>query len=311
MDLRTHLVISYYDRRSPAALHSLLAQISACPRRPEKTTVVVNETGGEVAQVELGDSSVSVLRRHNVGMNIGAWDAGWRQVDSDLHVFMQDDCYILRNDWLDLFERAAAKPGVGLVGESFNPSWEHSWDMLGHLHAGSQLPEHTIDGKTVPRVELYLHMLNKWGIVQGATGRHLRSLVIAATQRTLSRINGFPCGSSYGECIAAEIGISRAVEAAGLRLVQVGDEPFLAIGHHDWARMSPIAPLTHRRVPTYFPVALDRAVLDHEAEIIAMDMPTAIGARLRELALLRRLSLRDECIRRLQAELASKKRSSE
>lgn len=305
--MRTHLIISFYDRRPVDDLRDLLKSVTESAQTPDRVTVVINETGDFDMPSDIARFGFETVRRPNLGMNIGAWEAGWRSADGfDVCIFLQDDCRILSGEWLQTFLVGLEDPAVGLVGEALNPAWDHPWDRLSAIHAGSRLPDHTIDGNVVPRVELYLKKFADWGITPGASGKHLRSLALAARTETLERIGGFPIGGSYGECIAAEIAISRAVVAAGLELRQVGDSPFTAVAHRDWNRDTPTAPYTHRAVATFAPEALERAFVDAEANAIANAIPDATDRTLRELALLRRLSLREQEILRLRLALSKK-----
>ena len=55
----------------------------------------------------------------------------------------------------------------------------------------------------------------------------------------LEQIGGFPLGANYGECIAAEIGVSRSVVAHGMGLGMVGPAPFHVFRHHEWNQDTP------------------------------------------------------------------------
>jgi hypothetical protein len=63
---------------------------------------------------------------------------------------------------------------------------------------------------------------------------HLQSLVLATRRDVLERMNGFRIGPDKEQAIAAEIAISRAVVALGLRCAQVGFFPFSCIEHPQW-----------------------------------------------------------------------------
>jgi hypothetical protein len=240
------VVISYYDRRPVDELHQLLKTIREYAAGIDfDICVVVNSTSDTRLNFDT-ETPIEVLYRSNLGMNIGAWDYGWRNHRSyDDYLFLQDECYVVREGWLAAFRRRGAESGVGMVGESINHSWDRSWDELHRQQEGIVLPDHVVDGKTVNRVKYYLKFLSDVGIESGRSGRHLRSLVWYFRGDVLSRIGGFPIGRNYAECIASEIGVSKRVESLGLRVEQVEDEPFRYIRHHEWNQDRPGAPFTH------------------------------------------------------------------
>jgi hypothetical protein len=68
----------------------------------------------------------------------------------------------------------------------------------------------------------------------GNTGFHLRSLCWAFRGDVLRAMGGFPIGKNKGECIAAEIGVSRKVLQLGFEFDQITPNPFCYIGHGEW-----------------------------------------------------------------------------
>ncbi|MEO7938319.1 MAG: hypothetical protein ABIR55_06820, partial [Burkholderiaceae bacterium] len=161
---------------------------------------------------------------------------------------VQDDCLVARDGWLKAALDALADPDTGLVGESLNTGWAKPWPVLREAQGRDTLPEHTLDGKPANRVDVYLTAMQRYGIEPGDTGRHLRSLVWGVRGEVLEQLNGFPIGSDYGTCIAAEIGTSRAVEALGLGLQEIGPTPFHYIRHRDWNQDAAGGVWTHRPV---------------------------------------------------------------
>lgn len=242
------VVISFYDRRPIEPLIHLLDSLdrldpgAACDR-----VVCVNSTDAQ----RLPDAIVSrvdgVLSRANAGMNIGAWDAAWRHWPGrPTYVFLQDECYAVRDGWMEQALAAVKDPRVGLAGESINAGWDKPWEDLRNGPGRDRLPEHLIDGSPENRVDVYLHHMQRFGIDPGSCGRHMRSLVWVARNDVLSAIGGFPQGTNYGECIAAEIGTSRAIEALGLTLRQIGSVPFHAFRHVEWSQDHPGGAFTHK-----------------------------------------------------------------
>ncbi|MGE0742036.1 MAG: glycosyltransferase [Hyphomonadaceae bacterium] len=240
----TLVVISFYDRRPTGNLERLLASMQThAAGAAFDVVVVVNRTSDAPLAMP---ASVEVLERENLGMNIGAWDHGWRSKPGyDAYLFLQDECYVVRENWLTAFLDGARDGGVGLIGESINPAWDKPWPALRQHYAGARMPDHTIDGRPADRVDVYLDFMRRAGVEPGASGRHLRSLVWFATRPTLQAIDGFPIGANYGECIGAEIAVSRKVEALGKRVEQVSPEEFRFIRHVEYNRDHPQAPFSH------------------------------------------------------------------
>jgi hypothetical protein len=264
------VVISFYDRRPRDKLHDLLLSMARFDAgMPFTVRIVVNRTCEDDLALPPIAFPVVVTYRENVGMNIGAWERGWR--DAPRHggyLFLQDECLIVRDNWGAAFAQRSADPSVGLVGEIFNPAWDHSWERLRALHRGSDLADHFIDGRPAARVESYLDAMKRWGVDPGSTAAHLRSLVWAARRETLERIGGFPIGANYGECIAAEIAVSRKCAATGLRLAQVREAPFSFVQHREWTQETPGSAFHHSRkaMPDARWDALERAELDQQAD---------------------------------------------
>lgn len=241
-DARRLVVVSYYDRRDPAPLRELLESMERFDAGlPYAVCVVVNRDTGGRLKLPAGGLVHSVVERENKGMNIGAWDHGWRLFPNyDEYLFLQDECYVVRHGWLSGYSSKANQNGVGLVGESFNKRWLRPWDELRQLWALHPMPEdligkeHLINGVQANRVDVYLDFLRRTGIPPGTNGGHLRALIWYAKRSVLERMNGFPIGRNHAECIAAEIGVSKQVEALGLRVTQVLQEPFYYLRHREW-----------------------------------------------------------------------------
>jgi hypothetical protein len=231
------LVISHYDQRDREPLRNLIASIEQFDAgREYDVCIVVNRDRAE-GSLDLGipRRDVTVLERENLGMNIGAWDHAWRTLpEYDSYLFLQDDCYVRRAGWLAAFLERANETGVGLVGESRNENWNQSWDALRRYWQGHVARDHLLDGAAANKIDVYFDFFARKGIPRGTDGSHLRALVWNVTRTVLERIHGFPIGHNYGECIAAEIGVSKYVQSLGLRTVQVSDKAFSCIGHREW-----------------------------------------------------------------------------
>lgn len=308
---RPLVVVSYYDRRPLDYLVSLLNSFEKHRAGADfEVLVVVNQTREELPELPQTTFPVRLIGRENTGMNIGAWEAGWRAFPNrSIYVFMQDECLVLRDNWLLAYIERCAEPGVGLVGESLNAAWSHPWEQLRAIHAGARMPDHMIDGNPAERVDVYLHCLARWGIEPGPTGAHLRSLVWAATYSTLSRIGGFPIGGNYGDCIASEIAVSRKVEAARLRIAQVRQMPFYFTAHREWNQDLPGGQFLNGKSPsrTVSWELPDRKRLDQEAErLLTLIDPQHRDADVALMisALVGKLMDRDAQIARLREALA-------
>ncbi len=228
-------MVSYWDERPVAALRSLVKGMDTFdPGISFERILVVNRSSESPDQTLDELRFDRIVERANTGMNIGAWDAGWRVAPNATgYLFLQDDCHILRDNWLAGFVNSA-RPDVGLSGESMNLNWARPWDHLRRGPGMIELDGHTVNGRRVNRVDYYLRCMRKWGIDPGPDGRHLRSLVWYCRRDAIELIDGFPTGSTYGECIAPEIATSRRLLSHGLCIEQVRPDPFHFIGHPDW-----------------------------------------------------------------------------
>jgi hypothetical protein len=244
----TLIVISYYDRRPLHNLVELLRSLHKYPAGDEfDICLVVNRTKDEAVILPNEFSSITVRYRHNLGMNIGAWDYGWRNNPGcKVYVFLQDECYIIRENWLSEYLSLFKNPDCGMVGESINAFWNRPWAELRELFAHSQLPEHMLDAKPVNRIDFYLQFLADHGVWPGKSGRHLRSVVWVLPGDVLKRIDGFLIGRNYGECIGAEIATSKKVEALGRQIVQANsEEEFFYIRHVEYNQDFPGSGYAH------------------------------------------------------------------
>lgn len=238
LEPRVLVVVSYYDARPMAELDRLLHSLRTTPAGwPFDVRVVVNRDGDGPLGIAERHPGVEVLCRANAGYNIGAWEHGWRADPAyDAYLFLQHECVLQGENWLTPFVERAAEPGIGLVGERINPAWDTTWDEIERRFAGHALPDHRIDGRPAERLPTYFHFFARHGIDRGPRGDHLQTLVLFARRTTLEAIGGFPCGSDYGEAIAAEISISKKVQAKGLAIREVGERPFRHVTHPQWSK---------------------------------------------------------------------------
>jgi hypothetical protein len=215
------VIVSFYDQRSNRPLRRLIQSMSDYePGLDHRLVIVVNQGAGRAHRVP-GAPDAQIIERPNLGMNIGAWDAGWRaNRHLDGCLFLQDDCVIVRHAWLRAFVDASDR-GASLVGESLNENWNRPWEELRSTRGGIPIREHLLDDRPANRVDLYLDFMRRRGIEPGPTGAHLRALVWYLPAAAMNELQGFPIGHNYGECIGAEIAVSRRIEQLGLRFAQV------------------------------------------------------------------------------------------
>ena len=235
-------------------LQELAAQLWPSVRASMASIIDSKTYSGRVRLSELRD--VRWLTRLNVGMNLGAWDAGWRwhasrrdRLTSQDHcfLFLQDEVEIQRENWLLGFVerlgkvrqelgKASSEPRPILLGETWNQRWDKPWDLL-RRSALNQAPSFGSETMGMGRVDFYLSCLKRWSINAQATGGHLRTLILFSDHQSLKAINGFHLGTNKQSCIASEIALSQSVLALGGEVAQVDQsEPFRFFWHREWRK---------------------------------------------------------------------------
>lgn len=227
----TLIVVSHYNLRSKEILQGLIKSLI---NGRYDIVVVVNHDDINSIHHDFYCPGVMRINRPNTGMNIGAWDCAFREFpDYKYYLFLQDECVIKKYSFIEAYHERFLDEKIGMIGESINFKWNMNWNLISNSPINYAVGLNNY-GNKVGRVEYYLHMMKKWGIESGVTGRHLRALVWALKGDVLSKINGFPIGASKEECIAAEIAVSKSVEQIGLRVEQVDADPFKYIQHTEW-----------------------------------------------------------------------------
>jgi len=197
--------------------------------------LVVNQEPGKTMGFAFATQLQYLHTRENTGMNIGAWDLGWRQhQDYHCYLFLQDECRIVSHGWGMAFLEAMQQTGIGLVAESMNRRWARPWKELEQKRKGGKRLAGAPD-QWMGDAAFYQTFMRQHGIDPGASGRHARALVWGIPGPVLHKIDGFLVGASYAECIAAEIAVSRKIEALGYHLGQLRKQPFAFIRHSEWA----------------------------------------------------------------------------
>lgn len=164
--------------------------------------------------------------RENKGMNIGAWEFGWRKLNQyDNYLFMQDEVIAMQDNWfvsfLNKHEELKNLNKFIVLGESNNYIRNKPWKRM---------------IKLINHYRIYYDKLIEWGIDPGKTPLVLRSLIIFMNKETLEKVNGFHIGNCYRECIASEFAITKKIEQINGFAELVGDNPFTYLYHTEWLK---------------------------------------------------------------------------
>ena len=236
---RTCVVICYWTGRAPRPLWQLLRSMQRhSAGAPYDVLIVCN--GGDREPLRVPPAfrwpNLRVLDRENTGWNLGAWEAGWRaSPGNEFFLFLQAECFIRRADWLRRFEhRLEQDGGVGMIGERL--MWQQmSWNYVREATALDLAVNGAVPPGVLESVARYQELLRARGIEPGVLGTHLVSIILFLRRALLERIGGFPLiGEDYLQAVACEIGLSKLVEAQGLRITQLSDAPFSFVGHSQW-----------------------------------------------------------------------------
>ncbi len=224
------ITISHYNKRDQLNLFNLTNKLK---KQDADLFIVINDDSCQ--NETLGTfNDIKSLTRPNSGMNIGSWNASYLNNRSyDFYIFLQDECKIIDDSFLSNYVNELSKKDVGMTGESINMKWNTTWEAISKSSL-NYLVGHDINKKPIYRVQYYLHLLKKWSIRSGKTGRHLRSLIWAFNKATLDKVSAFPIGTTKEECIASEIAVSKKVEQLYLKVTQIDEKPFKYISHIEW-----------------------------------------------------------------------------
>lgn len=222
--MRTAVVVATWTDADPADLAHLLAGMARHPAGAEHDLVLCVNGDVELA-ADVADAFVEVFRRENTGYNLGAWQHAWQRLpDHDRFLFLQDDCSVRRDGWLAAHAACHdAADDVGLVGEHWHRSWDRPWEELCAR-----------DDRKGERARQYRARIEAWGIDPGARAGHLTTVVQYTARAVLERTGGYREGATWPEAVAAEIAFSKAVEAVGLRVLQVARHRHHYLAHPQW-----------------------------------------------------------------------------
>lgn len=225
------VVISNYQPRGSKLAESLIREI-----KPYVSQIIVvqNIDHQDCVAVET-QSDLTVIKRPNTGMNIGAWsEAIPFCIDGNNTLFLQDECRLVDASFFEAYTRLLAKPEMGMVGETINPNWDKSWEDIYTSNVNYRVP---LSGSlTSSRLDYYRYCFRKWKVPPGNTGRHLRALAWGFPFTVLEKLGRFPIGQNKEQCIAAEIAVSLKVSSLGFHITQSADKPFTYFEHIEWQK---------------------------------------------------------------------------
>jgi hypothetical protein len=238
---KTCVIICYWTGRSTQRLHQLLNQMLTIDAGTDFNLAIVCN-GGDKNPLTLPKKfdalRPQIFNRENVGLNIMAWDYGWRAVgDYEYYLFLQDECFLKKTGWVSEFEyRMSADQGIGLLGEYI--MWPNmTWQFIRQA-TDRDLGVDWFPGESVHPLDFYQNYMTQQGISTTEIGSHLMCLVIFTKLSILQEINGFlPC-KTYREAISSEIALSRLIASKGYRISYVKDERFVMIGHYQWTQQN-------------------------------------------------------------------------
>ena len=231
MQSKLSTVISAYRPEGINRAFNLAAEVKSVVKH---VVIVINSDGNSEQEIRQFSENCIVIQRPNSGMNIGAWLAGIKLCPEDSPVIcLQDECRISDLNFSTQYEALLTQPGVGMVGESFNPKWELAWDELKMQPFNYSIQ--SADGQALDRVTYYLAKMTEWDIDPGLTGTHLRSLVWGFSPDAKRALDRLPDGKNKEECIALEIGVSKLMRNnLDLEVVQSAEAHFRYISHIEW-----------------------------------------------------------------------------
>ena len=192
--------------------------------------------------------------RENTGYNLGAWDYAWRHLPNHDHfLFLQDDCVVRKNGWLqDFIGCFSSTRNCGLVGENIDRSWDIPWSELCNPATKGD-PRRSAEAiKQAEWAAFFREKLREWKIPEGQTARHVTTVVQFTSRTILEEVDGYNFGNSKLEATAAEVAFSRKIAARGYSLVQVGCRRHSRIAHPQWPSNAPAARIwrsVKKRIP--------------------------------------------------------------
>lgn len=235
--MRIAVVVSTWSGNPIDSLDRLLLTLKKYPEKLGYHMFLCANGSDYRLPAKLGDRFQAVFIRENVGFNMGAWDHAWRRLSDYSHfLFLQDDCYIVRKNWLsDFVQLFNRRPKCGLIGENYNQGWAYPWSLL------TEKGETNEDGNSkrfsremIARAQFYRRKIEGWGIDIGEHAGHVTTVVHFTSSEVLRKVDGYNIANGYQEAIASEIGFSKKVEALGYEILQIGNRKHSRIAHPQW-----------------------------------------------------------------------------
>lgn len=234
--MRNAVVVSTWSGNPSRYLFDLCESLNRHPAGTDYALVLSANGLDYSPPPELAPLFTEIFIRENTGYNLGAWDHAWRRLPGyDYVLFLQDDCVVLRDNWLQHFIRCfESTPNCGLVGETLQKGWGRPWAVLTNSQRMDRKDREPV--KRAAWASFIRQMLAQWSVPEGPTGLHITSVVHFTSRSILEEVDGYNLGRTKEEVIAAEIGFSRKIEALGYTLVQIGRRRHTVIGHRQWPR---------------------------------------------------------------------------
>jgi hypothetical protein len=217
----TCVVVSYYDGRPTNDLFRLLRQLRDIDAGANfNLKVIINSDSGLPLSIAEDLVGTSLEMRQNTGFNIGAWQYGWqRNPGFRFYIFLQDECEIVKSNWLLEYKKLLSKKGVGLVGESLL-TWRN-WAVFRELW-----PE---------AYRECVQIASRSSIILGKSPAHIQTLALGVTGECLTATQGFLLGDGKIKAIATEIMFSRRCIQNNFMVKQSAWRPFEYINHPQWS----------------------------------------------------------------------------
>lgn len=234
------IIISFWTARSAKPLFNLLRQMDEIEAGlPFEIAIICNSEQVNVIPFyfNFNCQKIQVFVRQNQGLNIGAWDYGWRKLPSyDNYLFLQDDCFIVRRHWLKAFvEKFYEDSNIGLLGESIY--WKCTWEKLAQSTYNDFFKDPHSNGEVIKKIDFYRKFLLDNQIAENFTAEHLQSTILFTSRKILEKIDGFINRNNYREAIACEIAISKKVQGLGYQVQSVNPNSYHHyIAHPQWLK---------------------------------------------------------------------------
>ncbi len=250
------VVVSTWSGSAPVHLMRLCNSLQRHPAAHKYDLILCVNDLNYILPDALTKRFLQVFVRDNAGYNLGAWDYAWRHLpDHDYFLFLQDDCIVSKNGWLqDFITCFVSTPRCGLVGENVERTWDKPWSELCSPSSQSDPQKNREVQQRAIWADFFREKLRDWNIPEGDTGRHITAVVQFISRTILEEVGGYNSGNTKAEATAAEVAFSRKIAARGYALVQVGRWRHSRIGHPQWPSNAPQARLWRsikKRMPPF------------------------------------------------------------